>query len=294
MLQYAVLYLTGYPDMTIEQIKRFRQLGSKTPGHPEYGHAPGVEATTGPLGQGLAMSVGMAIAETRDGTRATAAISSIITPMSSAGDGCLMEGVSHEAIDLAGHLKLAKLIVMWDNNRITIDGATSPVHQHRSARALRGRGLAYDRASTATIRGEIEAALKEAQAQSDRPTLIACRTTIGFGAPNKQGTQATHGAALGAAEVAATRKSSAGPTRRSKFRADMLAAWRAAGARGARRTRGLGGAARRRSEARRIRARDCRRHSRRFRRRDGRTTRRPWSSKPKRRDAQILGNGARA
>ena len=124
MLLYASLYLLGYPDMTIEEIKRFRQLGSKTAGHPEYGHATGIEATTGPLGQGLAMSVGMAIAEAAMAQRYGADLVDHYTYVI-CGDGCLMEGVSHEAIDLAGHLALSKLIVMWDDNRITIDGATS-------------------------------------------------------------------------------------------------------------------------------------------------------------------------
>src|SRR5271168_271904 len=171
MLLYSVLYLTGYPDMTIEEIKRFRQLGSRTPGHPEYGHSTGIEATTGPLGQGVAMSVGMAIAEAAMAARYGKDLVDHHTYVI-CGDGCLMEGVSHEAIDLAGHLGLSNLTLMWDNNSITIDGATSlATSENQRAR--------FDSAGWHTIAIDghdpvaIEKALEEAKAQTG-PTMIAC------------------------------------------------------------------------------------------------------------------------
>ena len=228
MLQYAVHYLVGYPDMTIDQIMRFRKLGSKTAGHPEYGHALGIEATTGPLGQGLAMSVGMAIAEAAMAARYGADLVNHHTYVI-CGDGCLMEGVSHEAIDLAGHLKLSKLIVMWDDNRITIDGNTNQATSMDQRARFAAAGW-----HTIAIDGHdpkaIEAALTEAQGQ-DRPTLIACRTTIGFGAPNKQGSEGTHGSPLGEAETEAARKNLNWPYPPFEIPADCLAAWRAAGKR---------------------------------------------------------------
>jgi transketolase len=228
MLQYSVHYLLGYPDMTIEQLKRFRQLGSKTAGHPEYGHALGIEATTGPLGQGLAMSIGMAIAEAAMAARYGADLVDHHTYVI-CGDGCLMEGVSHEAIDLAGHLALSKLIVMWDDNRITIDGATSQATSMDQCARFAAAGwhtIAIDGHDQAAI----EAALTEAKAQS-RPTLIACRTTIGFGAPNKQGSETTHGTPLGAAEIEAARKNLGWPYPPFEVPAEILDVWRAAGAR---------------------------------------------------------------
>ncbi len=228
MLLYALDYLTGYPDMTIDQLKSFRQLGSRTAGHPEYGHALGVEVTTGPLGQGLAASVGMAIAERALAARYGADLVDHHTYVI-AGDGCLMEGVSHEAIDLAGHLKLSKLIVFWDNNHISIDGPTSlatSVDQPARFAAAGWHTIAIDGHDTAQIR----AALTEAQTQT-RPTMIACRTTIGYGAPTKAGTEATHGAPLGAAEVAGAREKLGWPYPPFEIPADCLAAWRAVGAR---------------------------------------------------------------
>ena len=227
MLLYALLHLTGYPDMTIDEIKRFRQLGARTAGHPEYGHALGVETTTGPLGQGLATAVGMAIAERALAARYPGLVDHHTYVI--AGDGCLMEGVSHEAIDLAGHLRLSKLIVLWDDNRITIDGATSlstSIDQRARFEAAGWHTIAIDGHDPTAI----EAALAEAKAQ-DRPTMIACRTTIGFGAPNKQGTEATHGAPLGAAEVEAARATLGWTSPPFEIPADILAAWRAAGAR---------------------------------------------------------------
>src|SRR6202008_2651780 len=202
MLLYALLYLTGYPDMTLDELKNFRQLGSKTAGHPEYGHAPGIETTTGPLGQGLANSVGMAIAEQLMNARFGDAICNHHTYVI-AGDGCLMEGISHEAIDLAGHLRLDKLIVFFDDNSISIDGPTDLSTSMDQLKRFEAAGWAVSRIDGHDA-AQIEAAIAKAQ-KSDRPSLIACRTLIGYGAPNKQGTAATHGSALGAAEVEAAR-----------------------------------------------------------------------------------------
>ena len=228
MLQYSLHYLLGYADMTIEQIKTFRQLHSKTPGHPEYGHTLGIEATTGPLGQGLAMSIGMAIAEAALAARYGADLVDhriyVIV-----GDGCLMEGVSHEAIDLAGHLKLSKLIVMWDDNRISIDGSTSlstSMDQRKRFEAAGWRTTAVDGHDAKAI----ETALREAQT-SDRPSFIACRTTIGFGAPHLAGSEKTHGAPLGADELAATRKNLDWPYPAFEIPAEILSVWRQAGER---------------------------------------------------------------
>jgi transketolase len=227
MLQYAVLHLLGFPEMTIDQIKQFRQLHSKTPGHPEYGHTQGVEATTGPLGQGLAMSVGFAIAEAALRARFDDLVDHRTYVI--CGDGCLMEGVSHEAIDLAGHLQLNKLILMWDNNHISIDGATSlstSMDQIKRFEAAGWRTKAIDGHNPQ----EIEAALQEAQS-SDRPSFIACRTTIGFGSPNLAGSEKTHGAALGEKEVEATRKNLGWDSPPFVIPDDILAVWRKAGTR---------------------------------------------------------------
>ena len=230
MLLYAVMYLTGYPDIDIDQIKRFRQLGSKTAGHPEYGHALGIEVTTGPLGQGLAASVGFAIAERALAARYDSGIVDHHTFVL-AGDGCLMEGISHEAIDLAGHLALSKLIVFWDNNRITIDGATSQATSTDQVKRFQAHGwhtIAIDGHDPAAIR----AAIIEAKAQTV-PTMIACRTTIGFGAPTKAGTEAAHGSALGASEVAGARERLGWSYPPFEIPEDCLSVWRAAGSRGA-------------------------------------------------------------
>src|ERR1700685_2671357 len=203
MLMYSLLHLLGYEKMTIEQLKRFRQMGSLTPGHPEHGHTPGVETTTGPLGQGLANSVGMAIAE-----RHLAAVfgKDIVdhTTYVLASDGDLMEGISQEAIALAGHLKLNKLIVLFDDNGISIDGPLSLADAVDQVERFKSAGWAathIDGHDPVAIAAAIEAAKK-----SDRPSLISCRTTIGFGAPNKGGTEKAHGSALGAEEIAATRQ----------------------------------------------------------------------------------------
>ena len=230
MLLYALLYLTGYPDMTIDEIKRFRQLGSKTPGHPEYGHTQGVETTTGPLGQGLAMAVGMALAEKLLNARYGSDLVDHRTYVI-AGDGCLMEGVSQEAITLAGHLKLAKLIVLWDDNNITIDGAVSLADSTDQVARFKAAGWDawhIDGHDTQAI----AEALEKAQ-QSDRPVLIACKTLIGFGAPTKAGTHGVHGAALGAAEIAGAREKLGWTAPAFEVPEPILATWRAAGARGA-------------------------------------------------------------
>ncbi|MBL8789220.1 MAG: transketolase family protein, partial [Rhizobiales bacterium] len=203
MLIYALLHLTGYEGMTLDEIKRFRQLGAVTAGHPEHGHCPGVETTTGPLGQGLATAVGMAIAERMLAARFGSELVDHRTWVM-AGDGCLMEGISHEAIDLAGHLKLSKLTVLFDDNSITIDGATSLATSIDQLRRFEAAGWAVERIDGHSP-DAIEAALARALS-SDRPTMIACRTIIGFGAPRKQGTAGVHGAPLGAEENAAARK----------------------------------------------------------------------------------------
>jgi transketolase len=230
MLLYALLHLTGYADMTLEEIKRFRQLGSRTPGHPEYGHAMGVETTTGPLGQGLANAVGMAIAEAHLNARFGDELVDHRTWVV-AGDGCLMEGISHEAISLAGRQKLNKLIVIWDDNSISIDGAVSladATDQKARFAACGWNVLACDGQNMDDVARAFDAALK-----SDRPVLVDCRTTIGYGAPKKAGTAHAHGEPLGAEELAAA-KAALG-WRRGPFDIpdDIRAAWRRIGARGA-------------------------------------------------------------
>jgi len=230
MLIYALLYLTGYERPTLEDIKRFRQLGSPTAGHPENFELPGVEVTTGPLGQGVAMAVGMAIAERHlnaiYGDELVDHRTFVI-----AGDGDLMEGINHEAIGLAGNLQLGRLIVLWDDNNITIDGSTSlsrnedVLERHRAAQwhTVECDGLDS---------GDVSRAIEEAVADP-RPSLIRCKTIIGFGAPNKQGTAATHGAALGKDEVEAARKELGLDDEAFTVPDDVLTAWRAAGKRGA-------------------------------------------------------------
>jgi transketolase len=229
MLLYSILYLTGYPGMTIEEVKNFRQLSSKTAGHPECGHAAGIETTTGPLGQGISTAVGMAIAERLMNARFGNGIANHYTYVL-AGDGCLMEGISHEAIDLAGHLKLNKLIVLFDDNSISIDGPTSLSTSMDQLKRFEAAGWTVSRIDghdTAQIEGAIAAARK-----SDRPSLIACRTIIGFGAPNKQGSEKTHGSPLGKDEVAAARVHLGWPHPAFEVPAAIFAAWREAGARG--------------------------------------------------------------
>lgn len=203
MLVYSLLHLSGVPELTIEQIKNFRQLGANTPGHPELGDTPGIEMTTGPLGQGISTAVGMALAERHLNAHYGDELIDHHTWVI-ASDGDLQEGISHEAISLAGHLKLNRLIVLWDDNEISIDGGTSLADStdHRA----RFEAAGWD---TMAVDGHdpeaIDAAMTEAR-RSDKPVMIACRTTIGFGAPNKAGTAGSHGAPLGDEEIAATRK----------------------------------------------------------------------------------------
>ncbi|MGP9813551.1 transketolase [Rhodopseudomonas sp. NSM] len=229
MLLYALLHLTGVEEVTIDQLKAFRQWGSKTPGHPEYGHTKGVETTTGPLGQGLATSVGMALAERMMNARYGDALVDHYTYVI-AGDGCLMEGVSHEAISLAGHLKLNRLIVLWDDNHISIDGDTSLSCSDDQLARFAASGWATTRVDGHDP--EAVAAAIEAAKASDRPSLIACRTTIGFGSPKVAGTEKAHGAPLGADEVEKTRAALNWPHAPFEIPDGILARWREAGSRG--------------------------------------------------------------
>ena len=203
MLQYALLYLTGYADMTLDEIKNFRQWGAKTAGHPEYGHATGIETTTGPLGQGIANGVGMALAERMLAARFGESLVDHTTYVI-AGDGCLMEGISQEAISLAGHLKLNKLVVLWDDNQISIDGPTSLTTSEDMLKRFDACGW-----NVQAIDGHNYEAIGKALAAaktSDKPMMIACRTKIGYGAPGKEGTEKCHGSPLGKSEIEAARK----------------------------------------------------------------------------------------
>jgi transketolase len=196
MLLYSILYLTGYKDISLEEIKQFRQLESKAAGHPEHQHLDGVETTTGPLGQGLANAVGMAIAERLENARDDKTDHHTYTIV---GDGCLMEGISQESISLAGHLKLNKLIVLFDDNEISIDGPTNLTVSEDTLARFTSAGWNAKRIDGHNY-SQIREALSEAKL-SDKPSLIACRTIIGYGSPNKGGTQHCHGAALGAEEI---------------------------------------------------------------------------------------------
>jgi transketolase len=229
MLLYSVLHLAGYPGMTMDELRNFRQLGSKTAGHPEHGHAPGIETTTGPLGQGLATAVGMALAERMLAARFSDAAVDHKTYVI-AGDGCLMEGVSHEAISLAGHLKLSKLVVLFDDNAISIDGATSMAVSDDQLKRFEACGWQVSRIDGHDI-DAIRAALKAAQAAT-KPVMIACKTTIGYGAPTKAGKSSTHGEPLGAEEIAGTRAKLGWTSAPFELPADVLSAWRAVGKRG--------------------------------------------------------------
>ncbi|CAN0654835.1 transketolase [Nitratireductor aquimarinus] len=226
MLLYSLLYLLGYEDITIDEIKNFRQLGSRTAGHPEFGHAAGIETTTGPLGQGFANSVGMAIAERVLNARFGNDLVDHYT-YALAGDGCLMEGISQEALTLAGHLKLNKLIVLFDDNNISIDGEISLTDSTDQCARFEASGwntIRCDGHDPEAIAASIEAAKA-----SDKPTLIACRTTIGFGAPTKSGTAKVHGAPLGAEEIAGARKALGWDAEPFTIPSDILDDWRLAG-----------------------------------------------------------------
>ena len=203
MLIYSLLHLAGVKEVTIEDLKNFRQMDSKTAGHPEYGHCPGVETTTGPLGQGISTAVGMALAERLLNARYGDTLVDHRTWVI-ASDGDLQEGISHEAISLAGHLKLSKLVVFWDDNEISIDGSTGLADSVDHRARFEAAGW-----TTIAVDGHDMNAVDEAIIKakvSDKPVLIACRTVIGSGSPNKQGTAATHGAPLGDDEIAATRE----------------------------------------------------------------------------------------
>jgi transketolase len=229
MLIYALLHLTGYEKPTMEDIRNFRQLSSPCAGHPENFMLPGVESTTGPLGQGFAMAVGMAIAE----RHLNATFGDDLVDHHTwviAGDGCLMEGINHEAVGLAGHLKLGRLNVLWDNNKITIDGSTDLSTSEDILARYRASGwhtVSCDGHDFADIRRAIDEALAD-----PRPSLIDCHTIIGYGAPNKQGTAATHGAALGHDEVAAARDALSWDHEPFELPGEILDAWREAGRRG--------------------------------------------------------------
>ncbi|MBF0246551.1 MAG: transketolase [Alphaproteobacteria bacterium] len=225
MLMYSLLYLSGVDDVSIDDIKNFRQMGSKTAGHPEYGHVDGVETTTGPLGQGITTAVGMALAEKMLNARYGNDIVDHYT-YTIAGDGCLMEGISQEAISMAGHLKLNKLIVMWDDNEICIDGNTNKTLSDDQCARFEASGW-----DTQKIDGHdaaaIEAAIAKAR-KSDKPSLIACKTTIGYGAPTKAGTHDVHGAALGAEEIKGMREGLGWHHAEFEIPENVLEAWRSA------------------------------------------------------------------
>ncbi|GAA6200043.1 transketolase [Aquicoccus sp. SU-CL01552] len=229
MLVYAIHHLLGYDDMDMGQIRNFRQMGSRTAGHPEYGHAKGIETTTGPLGQGIATAVGMALAERMHNARFGDGLVDHFTYVI-AGDGCLMEGISHEAIDMAGHMALGRLILFWDDNGITIDGSTdlsTSTDQQARFAAAGWQVQAVDGHDKEAIAAAIEAARADG-----RPSMIACKTVIGFGAPTKQGTAATHGAPLGEEEIAATRAALGWSHPPFEIPQEVYDAWHAVAARG--------------------------------------------------------------
>ena len=226
MLLYALLHLTGY-DLPLEELKRFRQLHSKTPGHPEYGHTAGVETTTGPLGQGITNAVGMALAEqllaaefNREGFPIVDHYSYVFL-----GDGCMMEGISHEACSLAGTWKLSKLIAFYDDNGISIDGHVEGWFSDDTPKRFEAYGWNVIRAVDGHDVDAVDAAIRAAKAQNDKPTLICCKTVIGKGSPNKAGTHDVHGAPLGKDEVAATRAALGITSGPFEIAADVYAGW---------------------------------------------------------------------
>ena len=226
MLLYSLFYFLGYPDISLEDIKNFRQLGAKTAGHPEYGHLSGIDMTTGPLGQGISSAVGMALAERVINAKFGAELCNHYTYVI-CGDGCLMEGISEEAIALAGLWKLNKLIVLWDNNNITIDGTVDMANATDQIARFKAVGW-----NTISINGhdydEISAAIEEAQ-KSNKPTLIACKTIIGFGAPTKCGTSKVHGSPLGEEELKGLKQNLGWTSAPFETPAEIIASWRAAG-----------------------------------------------------------------
>ena len=231
MLHYALNHLLGYQDMDTEQLRQFRQLGARTAGHPEYGHAAGIETTTGPLGQGITTAVGMALAERRLASQFGGSLVDHYTYVI-AGDGCLMEGISHEAIDMAGHLKLGRLIVLWDDNDISIDGKTDIATSTNQLARFKASGwqvVRVDGHDTDAVSAAIATAKK-----SRKPSLIACKTTIGFGAPTLAGSHKTHGAPLGADEIQATRTALGWNHPPFEVPDDVRAMWKAIAERGQR------------------------------------------------------------
>ncbi|MCO8145417.1 transketolase [Rhodovulum tesquicola] len=229
MLIYAINHMLGYADMDMDQVKNFRQWGYRTAGHPEYGHADGIETTTGPLGQGVTTAVGMALAERMHNARFGDDLVDHYTYVI-AGDGCLMEGISHEAIDMAGHWGLGRMIVLWDDNKITIDGSTelsTSTDQLARFAAAQWHVQSVDGHDREAVAAAIEAAR-----QDPRPSLIACRTVIGQGAPNKAGSHKVHGAPLGAEEIAATRAALDWPHEAFTLPKAVYDAWGAVAARG--------------------------------------------------------------
>lgn len=233
MLLYSLLHLSGY-DLTIDDLKQFRQLHSKTPGHPEYGYAPGVETTTGPLGQGITNAVGMAIAEKALAAQFNKPNHDIIDHFTYVflGDGCLMEGISHEACSLAGTLGLGKLIAFWDDNGISIDGHVEGWFTDDTPARFASYGWHVIAGVDGHDADAVAAAIKQAQATTDKPTLICCKTIIGYGSPNKSGSHDCHGAPLGDAEIAASREFLQWPHAPFDIPADIMSAWdaRTAGA----------------------------------------------------------------
>ena len=225
MLLYSLLYLTGYEEATLEQIKNFRQFNSKTPGHPEYGHLHGVETTTGPLGQGIATAVGVALAERMLNARYESVIDHYTYVMAS--DGDMMEGLSHEAASIAGHLKLIKLIVFYDDNGISIDGKTDLAFSDNTLKRFESYNWHSERVD-GHDHVAVDAAIVRAK-QSNKPSLIACKTTIGYGSPHKANTSGVHGAPLGVEEIKATRIALNWPYGPFEVPEPILKAWRAIG-----------------------------------------------------------------
>jgi transketolase len=226
MLLYSLLHLSGY-ELPIEELKQFRQLHSKTPGHPEYGYAPGIETTTGPLGQGLTNAVGMAIAEKVLGAQFNRDKFTIVDHQTYTflGDGCLMEGISHEACSLAGTLGLGKLVAFWDDNGISIDGEVEGWFNDDTPKRFEAYGWQVISGLDGHDPEQIRAAIEQAKADTTRPTLICCKTVIGFGSPNKQGKEDCHGAPLGDAEIELVRKELNWPYAPFEIPADVYAAW---------------------------------------------------------------------